>query len=101
MSSPTLFDLIRQAEQLLDAIASHPDYVRLQEGNHLTNLDFTLADTESFLMQLNQAFGEISEPEAGNNYPSFEEVFGEASLSNSLTLLEPTVTPINSIEERF
>jgi len=97
----TLFELIMQAERLLDAIASHPDYARLQEGNHLSNHDFTLADFESFLMQLNQSLGEMTEPEVGNSYPSFEEIFGEVSLSNSLTLLEPTITPVNSIEERL
>ena len=95
-----LFDLILQGQMLVDAIACHPGYKQLQKGNHLTNLDFTLGDIESFLMQLNQALGEMTEPEVNNNYPSFEEIFGEASLSNSLTLLEPTITPVNSIEER-
>ncbi len=94
-----LFDLIMEGQRLVDAIASHPDYARLQEGNYLTNLDFPLADFESFLMQLNQSLGDLTEPEVGNSYPSFEEIFGEASLSNSLMLLEPTVAPVNSIEE--
>jgi hypothetical protein len=96
----TLFDLIMEGQRLIDAIASHPDYARLQEGNYLTNHDFTLADFESFLMQLNQSLLEMTEPETGNNYPSFEEIFGEGSLSNSLVPLEPTITPVISIEER-
>jgi hypothetical protein len=99
MTSIRLFDLIMEGQKLLDAIASHPEYRLLQDNEHLTNLDLTLGDAEIFLMQLNAALGQATESEAGNNYPSFEETFGEASLSNSLMLLEPTVAPVNSIEE--
>lgn len=96
-----LFDLIMQAERVLDAIATHPEYKQLQKGNHLTNLDFTLGDVESFLMQLNQALGEMTEPELGSKYPSFEELFGEDSLSNPLKSLEPTIVPLEELlEER-
>lgn len=94
-----LFDLIMQAETLVDAIASHPEYHLLRDNDHLTDLDITLGDVELFLMQLNKALGQATESQAGNNYPSFEEVFGKASLSNPLMSLEPTVTPVNSIEE--
>lgn len=97
MTWKTLFSLIMECQQLLDEIGCHPDYVRLRESEYLVGLDVTLADSEAFLMGLNKALGEMTESEVGSCYPPFEEIFGE----NSLTLLEPSITPINSLEERF
>jgi hypothetical protein len=95
-----LFDLIMQAEGLVDAIASHPEYRLLQDNEHLTDLDFTLGDVELFLMQLNKALGQATESQAGSgSLPTFEQLFDEDSLSNSLKLLEPTISPINSLDE--
>ena len=100
MTSPTLFELIRQTEQLLDAIASSAEYRLLQDNEGLSNLDVTLGDVELFLMQLNQALGAATESESGSQYPTFEELFGEDSLSNSLTLLEPRKLSLNEIMNR-
>jgi len=104
-----LFELIVQAERVLDALASHPEYQELKQGNHLTNLDVTLGDLETFLAQLNQAYQEASlcdvDPKAeemgcGASLPTFEQLFDESALSNSLSLLpQPTVTAINSLDQ--
>jgi hypothetical protein len=84
-----------QAEALVDAIASHPEYRLLQDNEHLTDLDFTLGDVELFLMQLNKALGQATESQAGSAFlPTFDQLFDEQSLSNSLSLLEPTVSEI-------
>ena len=95
-----LFDLIMQGQRLVDAIASHPEYRLLQDNEHLTDLDITLGDVELFLMQLNKALGQATESQAGSSFlPSFEELFDESTLANSLKLLEPTITPINALDE--
>ncbi len=97
----TLFNLIMKGQALLDAIASHPEYRLLEDNEHLTNLDIQLGDCETFLWQLNAALGQATESQAGgSSLPSFEELFDESALSNSLTLVEPTIAPVNSIEER-
>ncbi len=94
-----LFDLIMQAEALVDAIASHPEYRLLQDNEHLTDLDLTLGDVETFLMQLNQALGQATESQAGSGFLStFEQLFDEQSLSNSLSLLEPTVSEVKGFQ---
>jgi len=90
-----LFDLIMQAEGLVDAIASHPQYRLLKDNEHLTDLDIHLGDVELFLMQLNKALGQATESQAGSgSLPTFEQLFDEQSLSNSLSLLEPTVSEV-------
>ncbi len=95
-----LFDLIMQGQRLVDAIGNHPEYRLLEDNEHLTDLDFTLGDVELFLMQLNKVLGQATESQAGSgSLPSFEELFDESALSNSLSLLEPSVTQINSFEE--
>jgi hypothetical protein len=88
-----------QAEALVDAIASHPEYRLLQDNEHLTDLDLTLGDVETFLMQLNQALGQATESQAGSGFLStFEQLFDEQSLSNSLSLLEPTVSEVKGFQ---
>jgi hypothetical protein len=89
-----------QAEALVNAIASHPEYRLLQDNEHLTDLDLTLGDVEFFLMQLNKALGQATESQAGSSFlPTFEELFDESALSNSLKLLEPSVTPVNTFDQ--
>lgn len=91
-----LFDLIMEGQRLIDAIASHPQYRLLKDNEYLTDLDFQLADLELFLMQLNKALGQATETQAGSaSLPSFEQLFDESALS----LLEPSITPLNSLEE--
>ncbi len=78
-----LFDLIMQAEALVDAIGAHAEYRLLQDNEHLTDLDFTLGDVELFLMQLNKALGQATESQAGSGFlPTFEQLFDEDSLSD-------------------
>jgi hypothetical protein len=92
-----LFDLIMEGQMLVDAIASHPEYRLLQDNEHLTDLDFTLGDVELFLMQLNKALGQATESQAGSGFlPTFDELFDEDSLSNSLSLLKPVITEVKS-----
>lgn len=91
----TLFELIQQTERLLDAIATHPQYRLLKDNEHLTNLDLTLADAETFLWQLNAALKQAAGSQAGSgSLPSFDQLFDEQSLSNFLSLLEPSVSEI-------
>ncbi len=68
-----LFDLIMQAETLVDALACHPEYVLLQDNDHLTDLDVQLGDVELFLMQLNKALRQATKSQAGGGLPRFEE----------------------------
>ncbi len=96
----TLFDLIMEGQRLVDAIASHPQYRLLKDNEHLSDLDVNLSDCETFLWQLNAALGRAAEAEAGSgSLPSFEQLFDESALSNSLSLLKPSVTPINSLDK--
>lgn len=96
-----LFDLIMEAERLVDAIATHPQYRLLKDNEYLTDLDFQLGDLELFLMQLNKALGQATEAQAaGGSVPNFEELFDEESVSNSLSLLpQLTITPVNNLDD--
>jgi hypothetical protein len=94
-----LFDLIMEGQRLVDAIAHHPQYRLLKDNDHLTDLDVQLGDVELFLMQLNKALGEATEAEAGSGFlPTFEQLFDEHSLSNSLSLLKPVITEVKGFQ---
>jgi hypothetical protein len=81
----SLEQLIQQAQEILDAIANHPEYRLLCDNDHLTDLDVSLGDAELFLTQLNAALGQATESQADGGFlPSFNELFSEESLSNPL-----------------
>ncbi len=94
----TLFDLIRETERLLDAISNHPQYRLLKDNEHLTDLDVTLGDAETFLWQLNAALQAIESQAGSGSLPSFDQLFDEDSLSNSLSLLKPVITEVKGFQ---
>jgi glutathione S-transferase len=85
-----LSQLIREAQETLNAITTHEDYAQMQDRDFLVGLDFTQADCLHFLTQLSQAYEDFSlldDPmpeETGCRIPSFDELFTEQSLDNSL-----------------
>lgn len=95
----SLSELIKQAEEALNALAQHPDYCQLQDADGLMGLDVTQGDCLLFLSQLSQAYEDyslIDNPtalEMGQSHLTFEELFGEEALQNPLHQLEPEQKP--------
>jgi hypothetical protein len=90
MNCTPLSQLIKQAQEILDAIANHPEYTQLQDSDCLVGLDITLGDSELFLEQISQAYEDFSlldnpaASEMGCRIPSFDELFTEQPLNNPL-----------------
>jgi hypothetical protein len=90
MNCTPLSQLIKQAQEILDAIAQNEDYAQMQNEDFLVGLDFTQADCLHFLTQLSQAYEDFSlldnptAEEMGCRIPSFDELFTEQPLNNPL-----------------
>ncbi|BAY50598.1 hypothetical protein SAMD00079811_82270 (plasmid) [Scytonema sp. HK-05] len=90
MNCTPLSQLIKQAQEILDAIAQNEDYAQMQNEDFLVGLDFTQADCLHFLTQLSQAYEDFSlldnptASEMGCRIPSFDELFTEQPLNNPL-----------------